>query len=82
MTIIDLWDWVCIPQGQDSLLAVDNSLHEGNLRGSGFITVDNPVMIAMYLQFILPLYPLGTIFHGKFNCRRRPTRDHVIFESE
>ena len=42
------------------IVAVSAEVQGRECRGTGVITVDNPVVIAIYLQFILPSYHIGT----------------------
>lgn len=43
------------------MIAISYELHEGRqARGATYMTVDNPVVIATYLHFVLPKYDLGT----------------------
>jgi hypothetical protein len=44
-------------QGKVLIIAIAYELHQGqHVRGATYITVDNPIIIATYLQFILPKY--------------------------
>jgi hypothetical protein len=44
------------------MTAVANEMHENEARGSTYITVDHPAVIATYLQFVLPRYPSSMSF--------------------
>jgi hypothetical protein len=52
-----------VPQFIRLTIAVAVESHENKPRGSSYITVDHPAVIATYLQFILPRYPFRTSYH-------------------
>ena len=49
-------------QGTLLIIAIAYELHQGqHVRGATYITVDNPIIIATYLHFILPKYEHGIL---------------------